>query len=42
MHQKTLKEIEKTASKINEMNKTLLKATTAWKIYNATGRKKVV
>jgi len=42
LHVRTLQEIEKTTAKLNEMNEILMKTTTAYKIYKATGRVKRV
>lgn len=41
LHARSMKEIEETAKKIHEMNKVLVKNSTAYKLYIATGRKTV-
>lgn len=39
IHERTIKEIEETTKKIEQMNKILVRKSTAYKIYIATGGK---
>ena len=41
LHRRSMQEIELTVEKIHEMNKILVKKSTAYKVYIATGRKAV-